>query len=354
MASEQKQNKTYQWDQTKSWRFNLAFIVIMAVVTGLVVHYMLAGILNDSESTPFRTILIAALFTVVFTFSFKGASQFLTRYFITNSLRNLWIRISVASIVMIAAFIMTAWVIDQFSGVSRILDWNSPVFYTIAGVSFLACIIGNTIYFGSDFYNRFLEAERARHESQMAALKSQINPHFLFNSLNSIASLVRIDPVKAERVIEDLSDLFRYSLLSSKKEEMKLEDELTAVQSYFAIEKARFGDRVAYTVDIPDNLRQLSVPGLILQPLIENSVKHGAAKTTDPFYIHVSAHKKDNILHIEVADSGTGFSQSNLDEITGRGTGLSNIRDRLQLQYGNRARLIPHGQSVKLEIPING
>lgn len=336
-----------------SWQFNLIFIVGMSIVTGLMVYVLLNLVLGDDRVDSILTsILVAALFTTVFTFAFQLSGRLLERYYVSQSIYDLWIPVGISSLVMISAFIVTAWVYEQlFSGI-KILDWGSPVFYSIGGVSLLACIIGNTIYYGRNFYLQYMEAERLRHESQMSALKSQINPHFLFNSLNSIASLVRVDPVKAERVIEDLSDLFRYSLQSSKKEEMTLKDELTSTEHYFAIEKARFGERIQYTVDVQDGLGQLPVPGLILQPLVENCVKHGANKTAGPFLIHVSAAREGNNLIIKVTDSGNGFNGADINEITRKGTGLSNIRDRLHLQYGSRASLKPDGNTVELEIPI--
>ncbi|MEX1135770.1 MAG: histidine kinase [Balneolales bacterium] len=336
-------------------KFTLIFIVGMSLITGLTVDILLAGIMEGSRDiSTWNTIMVAAVFTTVFTFSFISSNLLLHHCYIPNSLKNLWLRIGFASIVMIVAFLLTGWFLGVVIQGINILDWGSPVFYIVAGVSFLACIVGNTIYFGRDFYLKYLEAERERHESQMSALKSQINPHFMFNSLNSIASLVRIDPVKAERVIEDLSDLFRYSLQSSKKEEMTLKEELAATESYFAIEKARFGDRLEYTVDVKDELLSFPIPGLILQPLVENCVKHGAAKTEGPFQILLSAVRNGSTLHIEITDNGNGFGDDDLDEITSRGTGMGNIRDRLQLQYGGKARVSLNRRTVKLEIPIKG
>ncbi|MEX0928218.1 MAG: histidine kinase [Balneolales bacterium] len=337
-----------------SWRFDLIFIIAMTLITGLMVDFLINQFTEGERvTTLWHTLGIAAIFTTVLTFSFQLSNRLLRRFFVPRSTKSVWIPIGFSTLVMVGAFLITAWLIDQAFQDITILEWGSPVFYSVVTITLVACIIGNTIYFGHNFYLQFVELERLRHESQMSALKSQINPHFMFNSLNSIASLVRIDPLKAESVIEDLSELFRYSLQSSKKESMTLREEVAATKSYFAIEKARFGERIDLTTDIEDEVMGLPVLGMILQPLVENCVKHGAAKTTEPFHIHLSAKRKGNYLHIDVTDNGPGFGDADLEEITKRGTGLSNIRDRLQMQYGNRARLIPIHRTVKLKIPMN-
>ena len=187
--------------------------------------------------------------------------------------------------------------------------------------------------------------------AQMRALQAQINPHFLFNTLNTLAALIESNPEKAERVTEDLAEVFRYALDSTRLDSVKLDDELKFLESYLAIEKARFGARLSYSFDVDPAARTRSIPPMILQPLVENAVRHGIGQKLEGGEVRVIAHVEATRLILRVEDTGVGFVR----ERPG-GVGLTNTRERLKHAYGNDGefrieRLEPEG--TRMEIVLN-
>ena len=176
----------------------------------------------------------------------------------------------------------------------------------------------------------------------------QIHPHFLFNTLNSIAALIAENPGKAEATVEKLSELFRYTLQSSASTTVKLSDELDIVRSYLEIEKVRFGDRLEYDMKVDDALLEMPIPGLVIQTLVENSIKHGIAPQVYGGRILIDARQSHGKCVITVSDSGRGFGKND-----GSGFGLKSIRERLRLLYGERARIeILHNDATQVVMTI--
>jgi signal transduction histidine kinase len=190
--------------------------------------------------------------------------------------------------------------------------------------------------------------------AQVRALQAQINPHFLFNTLNVLASLIHSDPPKAERVTEQLADIFRYALESTRVEWVTLDDELRFLESYLEIEKARFEERLLYALDVAPSIRSIKVPAMVLQPLVENAIKHGIAPNVRGGHVRVAGQiERDNLL-IVVEDTGLGQRSSSRN--SGTGVGLANVRERLQHIYGVAAGLklepiSPAGMRVTLTLP---
>jgi len=181
------------------------------------------------------------------------------------------------------------------------------------------------------------ELRAAAQSAELRALRYQINPHFLFNTLNSLSALVmgaRRDA--AERMIGNLSAFFRMSLAGDPTADIALSEEVFLQRLYLEIESARFPDRLAAAFDIPDDLLDLPVPGMILQPLVENAVKHGAAKSRATVTIRITATAERGHLHLRVENDGAEASAA-LE--AGSGIGLKNVRDRLAARYGADARL---------------
>jgi LytS/YehU family sensor histidine kinase len=167
-------------------------------------------------------------------------------------------------------------------------------------------------------------------KAELEALRAKVNPHFLFNTLNSIASLIPVDPAKAEEMVQKLAHLLRFTLDFSNHELMKLSDELEVIREYLAIEKIRLGERLSYEINMDEALVNVMIPGLLLQPLVENSVKHGIAPTKSGGHISISCRNCDGHCQIEIVDTGRGFEASEVVE----GFGLSGVRERLALHYG--------------------
>ncbi len=170
--------------------------------------------------------------------------------------------------------------------------------------------------------------------AQLAALRAQINPHFLFNSLNSIAQLIHTDPDKAEACVERLAEIFRYILRRAEKEFVPLGEELQMTDAYLEIERARFGDRLRVEKRIDPRCLQQLVPNLVLQPLVENAVKHGLSLKIGPGTVSIEALVADGVLTITVGDDGVGMPRAALASVYERGVGLSNLRDRVARLYG--------------------
>jgi len=172
-------------------------------------------------------------------------------------------------------------------------------------------------------------------EAQLASLESRIHPHFLFNTLNSIAALIREEPILAEKMVEKLSALLRYSLDSNAKSLVSLHQELEITEKYLEIEKARFSDRLVYRIDAPEEFSNVRLPPLSLQTLVENSIKHVAAKTSGQTKIIISVRENAGGIEIEVRDNGKGFSDEDLKE----DHGLSSLEKRLQTLFDDNANL---------------
>ncbi len=190
--------------------------------------------------------------------------------------------------------------------------------------------------------------------AQMQALQAQINPHFLFNTLNVLANLIHTNPEKAERITEELAEIFRYALESTRSEWVSLEDELRFLESYLEIEKARFEERLAYFFEIDPAVRSLKIPPMILQPLVENAVKHGISPKLEGGEVRVTARADADRLVIVVDDSGVGHRTKSRQR--GSGIGLNNVRARLEHVYGDAGTLqlqerSPAGTRALLVLP---
>lgn len=195
--------------------------------------------------------------------------------------------------------------------------------------------------------------EAALSRAQLTVLKMQLEPHFLFNTLNAISALVHSNPDGAERMVVRLSELLRMSLGSAEKDEVPLEEELRFLGVYLDIQKTRFGDRLRVTQEIPDAARSASVPTLLLQPLVENAIRHGLERRSAPLSLTIRAARVGDRLRLEVEDDGPGLPE---EAVRRNGVGLANTRDRLERLYGSDHRLDlgnrPEGGTrVSMELP---
>jgi two-component system LytT family sensor kinase len=192
--------------------------------------------------------------------------------------------------------------------------------------------------------------------ARLSTLRSQVNPHFLFNTLNSISSLIRIDPEKAREMVRRLSEVFRKSL-DLERDYVSVAEELEFIDNYLGIETVRFGeDRLRVEKRIEKETLNDLVPALILQPLLENAIKHGASKGSGPTAVRIEAKRVRNRLHLEVEDSGPGLEDGSEEEVFRNGVGLRNVRDRIRTAYGEEARFALErggsgGLRVVLEFP---
>ncbi|HEV2329275.1 MAG TPA: sensor histidine kinase [Verrucomicrobiae bacterium] len=203
---------------------------------------------------------------------------------------------------------------------------------------------------------RTLELETRLTQANLQALKIQLQPHFLFNTLNSISSLIHDNPKAADDMIGSLSQFLRTTLNVSAKDEIPLGAELEFLEHYLEIQQTRFGQRLKVCRDIDPGAAGALVPPLILQPLVENAIRHGIEPSEAGGTVAIRAARKNGCLHLEISDDGAGFSGGQLLR-PGNGVGLSNTEARLQTLYGDKHQFTltanqPMGASVKIDIPF--
>jgi signal transduction histidine kinase len=193
--------------------------------------------------------------------------------------------------------------------------------------------------------------------AELAALQARINPHFFFNTLNTISSLVDEDPERAGEIVQGLSELFRYTFRVAEARPVALSEELEFIQRYLSVERARFGDRLKVIREVEDRSLAVPIPGLILQPLVENAVGHGIAPLRRGGTVRIVARLDGGDLVIEVADDGVGLDLKRTDVIR-EGHGLANVRQRRSTLYGARGslELLPgtddHGAIARIRLPV--
>jgi two-component system, LytTR family, sensor kinase len=210
---------------------------------------------------------------------------------------------------------------------------------------------------GWQYARLYLDAQRQLERAQLERLKAQLQPHFLFNTLNSISVLVREDPAAAQQMIVQLSDLLRLAIDSNHTQLVTLREELEFTRRYFAIQQLRFGDRLQVRIAVQPEALDREVPHLLLQPLVENSIQHGL-RGAEAGVVETTACVRDGQLVISIADEATGLGRLG-EESEGRGTGLANARARLAFLYGGRAELslVRNGGSgsvVTIKLPLQG
>jgi two-component system, LytTR family, sensor kinase len=197
---------------------------------------------------------------------------------------------------------------------------------------------------------RLLALQKHLAESQLAQLKAQLQPHFLFNALNTISSLMQVDVERADRLLAQLADLLRSSLQASARHVTSLREELSLLELYARIMQERFAGRVTLSWNSADEARDAAVPAMLLQPLLENAFKHGVERSREPVAIRIEAERRDEALRITIHNTG-----SSLPATPAAGIGLRNCRERLALMFGARASLElaqdAAGVSARLHLP---
>lgn len=248
----------------------------------------------------------------------------------------------------------------------RPTDWLLYIKDTPA--AFYVMLSWSGLYFGIKYYQT-LQAEKQKsltamnkaHEAQLKMLRYQLNPHFLFNTLNAISTLVLInDNDTANKMVSRLSDFLRYSLYKDPINKVPLEQEIYAARLYLEIEKVRFSERLSIVIDIEEGTEKALVPSLILQPLIENAIKYAVAREVKGGEIAITARKFGHDLLLEVSDNGPGLPEiadANKTPDNGSGVGLVNTRERLAALYDNDFALVltrnqPRGVKVNIRIPL--
>ncbi len=241
-------------------------------------------------------------------------------------------------------------------------DWQEITEIAVSLYFFI--IAWALLYLALGYAREVREAERmaaryaqAAQDSELRSLRYQVNPHFLFNTLNSLSSLVISGQnTQAEAMIQNLSNFYRNSLSNDPLEDVTLAEEVELQKHYLDIEAVRYPERLRVNIDIEPEFDNVHVPALILQPLVENSIKYGVSRTSRPVTISICARRDGQYVQISVEDDGDVILA---DLAHGNGIGLVNVRDRLEARFGNRANLATHEKSkggfiATLTIPAGG
>jgi signal transduction histidine kinase len=260
---------------------------------------------------------------------------------------------------VVGGLLLTGWLLNW-----NIWGWlNKPGWYLgVAVNSFLISAILGVIFFWRErtlVAEMGLERERARMAevernatlANLRMLQAQIEPHFLFNTLANVTSLIHAQPDRAKLMLESFIHYLRSTLKSSREERTTLVAEFELMKQFLSILQIRMGDRLTVAFDLPDELGATQIPPMLVQPLVENAIKHGLEPKVEGGTLSFSAERKGDAVRLIVADTGLGFSGA-----TSSGVGLKNVRERLQALYGDAGKLIiednaPAGTKVIIEIP---
>jgi LytS/YehU family sensor histidine kinase len=196
-----------------------------------------------------------------------------------------------------------------------------------------------------------LSSEKETLEANLGLLRAQIEPHFLFNTLSNVLSLIDTNPTNGKSMLVDLIHYLRTSLSRTFPDPMTLDQEIDMIKAYLNIQKIRMGERLHFNIELPDAVRKHPFPPMLLQPLVENAVKHGLEPKMEGGEITIKAMEENDLIRIEVTDTGSGFSSFH-----NTGVGMGNVRERIKLLYGEKGRLIleenkPNGVRAIIEVP---
>jgi two-component sensor histidine kinase len=230
--------------------------------------------------------------------------------------------------------------------------------------AWLVILAWSGLYFGIKYYQVFQEVQKSAlksaamaHEAQLKMLRYQLNPHFLFNTLNAISTLVLEQQTEAaNRMVTRLSSFLRHSLDNDPMQKVTLDQELAALKLYLDIEKVRFEERLTLDLDIGEQASHALIPSLLLQPLVENAIKYGIARAEEGGHLRIAARVFAGDLLIELSDDGPGAELVDAQIPNATGVGLRNTRERLAELYGNRhsftlSKTEPHGLTINIRIP---
>ncbi len=271
-------------------------------------------------------------------------------------------RVAVASVVvgvLIPFSVLPVWMMVLGDRVSPVAVWAPPA---VAGWTWIV-FIWSVFYFGAHYFERWRQAELDKlhlqvsvTEAQLHGLMSQLNPHFLFNCLNSVRALIVEDPAVAQTTVTELSNLMRYSMQAGRVATVPLETEMDMVRTYLSLEGVRLDERLTCHIDIAPETRSVPIPTMLVQLLVENGVKHGIERLPDGGVIRVESRIDGATLRVSVVSSGRIVPRNGSTRV-----GLSNARERLRLLYGERASLALREESddggsvvAELSVPVSG
>ncbi len=355
------------WNQTAFWGITyrqLAWVFGLYLLSGLFYDGALVVSQQTWSKAPLADEFNRELPRILLDYGLKLLITVPVWYLLFIRLRHLALTRRILLHIVLLPLYLLAWQSIYYTasdvlGVGR-LEGSGQVWDTYIGGLFYLVQFG--IFHAYD-YHRDLQQQRIREavlreltlKSELSALKAQLNPNFLYNVFNTISASVPPAQEHTREMLAQLSDMFRYQLQASKSETVTVRDEISFVVKYLELEKARFGNRLRVKLSVADNVLDEHIPPMLLQPLVENSVKHGISPLIEGGEVSVCIERQQNQLHIEVNDTGVGLNGSGIKNISGEGVGLANTMMRLDKMYGSQLQFThnqPSGLKIAFTIPL--
>lgn len=331
---------------TERWGARLTLILAGTITSTMMKYWIIPAELRISLTTCFfHSLVYSTCIGLEFFYSFHLFSERISRQVFPLN----WLLLSLTVLVSALIGYFTGGLILVAVGASSFQEtmnslprslWFSLLLGMIFGIGFFLyeSLKRQLEETSLQLRTKQLEEERARKlaiAAQLSSLESRVRPHFLFNTLNSISALIREEPVQAERMVERLSSMLRFSLDSNHRNSVLLRDEVKIVTDYLEIEKARFGERLQFQIDVAPEIGMTAVPPFALQTLVENSVKHVISKRREGGVIRVVAKDDGSSVKLEVWDDGPGLAIETIPA----GRGIDNLQSRLYALFGDQASL---------------
>lgn len=331
---------------TERWGARLTLILAGTITSTMMKYWIIPAELRISLTTCFfHSLVYSTCIGLEFFYSFHLFSERISRQVFPLN----WLLLSLTVLVSALIGYFTGGLILVAVGASSFQEtmnslprslWFSLLLGMIFGIGFFLyeSLKRQLEETSLQLRTKQLEEERARKlaiAAQLSSLESRVRPHFLFNTLNSISALIREEPTQAERMVERLSSMLRFSLDSNHRNSVLLRDEVKIVTDYLEIEKARFGERLQFQIDVAPEIGMTAVPPFALQTLVENSVKHVISKRREGGVIRVVAKDDGSSVKLEVWDDGPGLAVETIPA----GRGIDNLQSRLYALFGDQASL---------------
>ncbi|MDQ9090131.1 histidine kinase [Pseudoalteromonas haloplanktis] len=290
------------------------------------IAYALAIVISNSAPISIDTVIASLVWFVTFYWVPVWAAAALIFQLRKNGNKKIALEWLIAVVFMATGNVITDHVLVSLYDDYRPLG----VFVIFNGLIWGSCIYCICIYIESK--KKVASEKHSRKKAQLATLRYQLNPHFMFNSLNTISAYIHTNPDLADEVLHELADILRYSLDTAEQTLIPLEQELAIIEKYLNIEKARFGEKLQVNYTLPEQLKSIHIPPLIIQPIIENAIKHNAQQNS--LTVNIELTVIDNLVRVKVSDNGIGFNEHVLKHGYGTGVGMKNIQQRVN-QLGN-------------------
>ena len=348
-------------DFRHTWPLHVGGTAAVCLLAGLV-NYLLRG--KHLGLSMLYSFMIGGQISLLIWLMSTGLSRLLRRWRGVTAEHPGWVGwgwmlpcVAIASVVGYSGGVLLT---NHLTGLREPLPWDMPGARAALSVAFalLMSLLATALFYTRLGVNRLklaqAQAQRQAAEARLTLLQSQLEPHMLFNTLAHLRVLIKLRPDEAQQMLDRLIDYLRATLQASRTTEHTLAEEFERLSDYLALMQLRMGERLRVQLDLPADLARLPLPPLLLQPLVENAIKHGLEPHLDGGLLRVTARRAPGQLLLEVADSGVGLTQATA--LPGTGFGLTQVRERLAQRYGAAARvdLLPQpggGSLARIEIP---